>query len=105
MAFEEEENTSWGGGSGSNSEAEGPQIEAHNTGKGQNRRAATLQKDAEEEDLERLVFGSKASFREQLFKQTTTEDTGSALQELALEDAAAGRPTDVEDLDDSALFF
>ena len=106
MAPQNDDLDSWGGVSDSEGQIEEAQPHVQNAGKDTSRRTeVAVQKDKEEEELERLVFGSKASFREQLFKQTTAEDAGDALQELALVDTAAGKPADVDDLDDSTLFF
>ena len=106
MAPQEEDGISWGGVPGSDPETEETKPDAQNAGKGPSQRVAVAtRKDDEEEELERLVFGSKARFREQLFKQTQAGDAGDTLQELALQDTAAGQPADVNDLDDSAIFF
>ncbi|KAK1769535.1 WD40-repeat-containing domain protein [Phialemonium atrogriseum] len=64
--------------------------------------AAIADKDSEEEELERLVLGGKANFREQLFK----DDFGSALlPATGLDAGQLTQTTGLEDIDDSALFF
>lgn len=65
---------------------------------------AVQDKDSDEEDLERLVFGSKVSFGESLFKNNalfgaSDEKEGNEL-ELADEEAAG-----LEDVDDMDLFM
>ncbi|KAK7744963.1 U3 snoRNP protein [Cytospora paraplurivora] len=62
--------------------------------------------DSDEEELERLVLGNKAGFRENLFKSTADSDDEEALKGLRLEDDEAAAGTiGREDLDDSALFM
>lgn len=62
--------------------------------------------DSDEEELERLVLGNKAGFRENLFKSTAHSDDEEALKGLRLEDDEAAAGTiGREDLDDSALFM
>lgn len=66
---------------------------------------ATTAKDAEEEELERLVLGSKATFREQLFKNDTFSDLELLERERQsqLDKAADGSGLDA--IDDADLFF
>lgn len=61
-------------------------------------------KDAEEEELERLVLGSKASFREQLFKDDFDTDASTWLP-AGLDSGKTTQETALAKLDDSALFF
>ncbi len=63
-----------------------------------------LEKDSDEEELERLVLGGRAQFREQLFKQNAQADAEDSLQVLSLEDAPQ-KDTGLEDVDDAAFFF
>lgn len=69
-----------------------------------NSNAAMYEKDSDEEDLERLVLGNKATFRENLFKGDWLD--GQGLDEngdelpLADEDTAG-----LEDIDDADLFM
>jgi U3 small nucleolar RNA-associated protein 18 len=61
-------------------------------------------KDEEEEELERLIFGGHASFRENLFKSEISKGSESSLKDLSLEAGPAEEDTGLGDLDDSALF-
>ncbi|KAL1868050.1 hypothetical protein VTK73DRAFT_3851 [Phialemonium thermophilum] len=65
---------------------------------------AILEKDEEEAELERLVLGSRAAFREHLFKDDFGLDAEAGEEE---EDLAAGEGQDggLEDVADSSLFF
>ncbi|KAH7358847.1 U3 small nucleolar RNA-associated protein [Plectosphaerella cucumerina] len=65
--------------------------------------ATVTAKDAEEEELERLVLGSKATFREQLFKNDTFGDLELLEREAQLDKAADGSGLDA--VDDADLFF
>ena len=63
--------------------------------------AAMFDKDSDEEELERLVLGDKAGFRENLFKD-------GGLDEVLGEDGDAGADADtggLEDIDDNDLFM
>lgn len=62
--------------------------------------------DSDEDELERLVLGNKAGFRENLFKNAGDSDDDEALKGLSLDDdGQALGTTGHEDLDDSALFM
>lgn len=62
--------------------------------------------DSDEDELERLVLGNKAGFRENLFRNAADSDDDEALKDLRLDDdGQAPRTTGHEDLDDSALFM
>ncbi|KAH8676264.1 Indigoidine synthase A like protein-domain-containing protein [Xylariales sp. PMI_506] len=67
-------------------------------------RAALVDKDSDEEELERLVLGNTASFREQLFKGDDYEDAGSDSDVLGQDGEGEDRDN-IEDLDDAQLFF
>ncbi|TPX14206.1 uncharacterized protein E0L32_000600 [Thyridium curvatum] len=62
------------------------------------------EKDEDEEELERLVLGGKASFREHLFKSLDETGEGS-LELLRLDEGALEAETGHEDADDAGLFF
>src|SRR5688572_3802723 len=61
---------------------------------------ATADKDSDEEELERLVLGNKAGFRENLFKHDDLLRNG-----LSAEDGLAGADAGMEDVDDMDLFM
>lgn len=62
--------------------------------------------DSDEDELERLVLGNKAGFRENLFRHAADSDDDEALESLRLDDGRhAPGATGHEDLDDSALFM
>lgn len=62
--------------------------------------------DSDEDELERLVLGNKAGFRENLFRNAADSDDDEALKDLRLDDdGQAPGTTGHEDLDDSALFM
>lgn len=62
--------------------------------------------DSDEDELERLVLGNKAGFRENLFRNAADSDDDEALKSLRLDDGGqAPGATGHEDLDDSALFM
>jgi WD40 repeat protein len=63
-----------------------------------------LDKDADEEELERLVLGDTSTFRDNLFKNDQLDDTGSDFGGLG-EDDEPDAGDNVEDLDDAQLFF
>lgn len=62
------------------------------------------EKDSDEEELERLVLGSKASFREQLFKDDFDQDS-SMWPPAGLDAGQTTQKNALAKLDDSALFF
>ena len=67
--------------------------------------APVTTKDAEEEELERLVLGSKASFREQLFKNDALGDLDLLERERQAQlDKPADEPG-LEGISDADLFF
>ncbi|KKY38412.1 putative wd g-beta repeat containing protein [Diaporthe ampelina] len=62
--------------------------------------------DSDEDELERLVLGNRAGFRESLFKHGADSDDDEALEGPRLDDdGQAPGTTGHEDLDDSALFM
>ncbi|POS68840.1 small nucleolar ribonucleoprotein complex subunit [Diaporthe helianthi] len=62
--------------------------------------------DSDEEELERLVLGNKAGFRENLLRHAEDAGDGEALKSLGLDDGRhAPGAIGHEDLDDSALFM
>lgn len=61
--------------------------------------AGIFEKDAEEEELERLVLGNKAGFRENLFKNGGEFDEVDGNDDLQMGDADTGGLEDVEDAD------
>lgn len=64
------------------------------------------EKDSDEEELERLVLGNRAGFRENLFKNTTDSDDDEAFKGLRIDDGdLAPGAASLEDLDDAALFM
>lgn len=63
-----------------------------------------LDKDADEEELERLVLGDTSAFRDNLFRSDRQEDAGSDFGDLGEDDEPDAGDT-VEDLDDAQLFF
>ncbi|KAH8201136.1 hypothetical protein TruAng_004686 [Truncatella angustata] len=67
-------------------------------------RNPVLEKDSDEEELERLVLGDSSNFRENLFKGDYQEDIGSDFEGYA-EEADQDGDDNVEDLDDAQLFF
>ncbi|KIH87242.1 U3 small nucleolar RNA-associated protein 18 [Sporothrix brasiliensis 5110] len=88
------------------------EIDNNNNDKGGKRRAAlVLDKDAEEEDLERLVLGDRAGFRAQLFGGSgdIVGDAGRSLDELALavmDDRGEDREDNpFEDAEDAHMFL
>jgi len=90
----------------SDSESSQSEVDAHKVRDLARQNTVVAEMDSEEEELERLVLGDKASFREQLFKQNAMADAEDALQDLDLEDAAPDQAaTGLEDVDDSAFFF
>ncbi|KAK2072743.1 hypothetical protein P8C59_007079 [Phyllachora maydis] len=64
--------------------------------------AALTDRDSDEDELERLVLGGKASFREALFRDEFTADSLALVAAKAEDAKEAGGP---EDLDDAALFI
>lgn len=62
---------------------------------------AIFDKDSDEEELERLVLGNKAGFRENLFKNGILDDENDADTDVQMGDAGAGG---LEDVDDADLF-
>lgn len=64
-----------------------------------------LEKDSEEEELERLVLGNKATFREHLFKDDFDTTFGVLDSTNALEVAQKTHDTGLEEVQDHALFF
>ncbi|KAG8169376.1 hypothetical protein KVR01_000121 [Diaporthe batatas] len=61
---------------------------------------------SDEDELERLVLGDKAGFRDNLFRHAADSDDDEALKSLRLDDGThAPGATGHEDLDDSALFM
>lgn len=76
------------------------EIDDNNKNKGQaQRRAAApvLEKDSDEEDLERLVLGDRAGFRAQLFGGDIVGDASRSFDELALAVIDDGGDNDSED--------
>lgn len=67
------------------------------------RKLPILEKDSDEEELERLVLGDSSNFRENLFKSDYQEDIGSDLGDLEDDDQDGG--DNIEDIDDAQLFF
>lgn len=63
-----------------------------------------LEKDSDEEELERLVLGDSSNFRENLFKGDYQEDVGSDFEDVEGEDEQDGADN-IEDVDDAQLFF
>ena len=63
------------------------------------------EKDSEEEELERLVLGSKASFREHLFKDDFDAYIDTQVSAADAEASLTTRDTSLEGVDDSALFY
>jgi U3 small nucleolar RNA-associated protein 18 len=63
------------------------------------------EKDSEEEDLERMVLGNRTAFREELSKDTFLFDGVEPEKELRLEKIQGREAADLEDVEDSALFF
>lgn len=62
--------------------------------------------DSDEDELERLVLGNKAGFRENLFRHAADSDDDEALKSLRLDDGRhAPGATGHEDMDDEALFM
>ncbi|KAI0383896.1 WD40 repeat-like protein [Hypomontagnella monticulosa] len=68
------------------------------------RRTQVIDKDSDEEELERFVLGDNANFRENLFRnELWNDDTGGAL--VVLGDEAENEPgTGLEEIDDADLF-
>lgn len=62
-------------------------------------------KDSDEEELERLVLGSKATFREHLFKDDFDTTFGTLADGTALDVPEKTRDSGLEDVQDHALFF
>lgn len=93
----EDEDTSELSDSGSDHEQEDAQAQAEAVMRRED-------KDSEDEELERLVFGGKASFREALFKDNLDVEPDDDLDDLHHEDAVLDKGTEYEDEDDSALF-
>ncbi|KAH6661510.1 U3 small nucleolar RNA-associated protein [Verticillium dahliae] len=67
-------------------------------------KAPVAEKDAEEEELERLVLGSKASFRQNLFSNDSLADFDLLEKERQLQLTKADEPN-LEGVDDADLFF
>jgi hypothetical protein len=65
---------------------------------------AVADKDSDEEELERLVLGNKALFRDHLFKDDFSTNFGS-IAGTGLEVAAKTVDTGLEEVQDHALFF
>ncbi|KAI1872843.1 uncharacterized protein JN550_003717 [Neoarthrinium moseri] len=63
-----------------------------------------LEKDSDEEELERFVLGDTANFRENLFKNDALAEIGSDLEPLD-EEGEQGAGGNLEELDDAQLFF
>ncbi|KAK9425110.1 putative Indigoidine synthase A like protein-domain-containing protein [Seiridium unicorne] len=63
-----------------------------------------LEKDSDEEELERLVLGDSSNFRQNLFKSDYQEDIGSDFDELA-EGGDLDGGDNIEEIDDAQLFF
>ncbi|KAJ9145236.1 WD40 repeat-like protein [Coniochaeta hoffmannii] len=66
---------------------------------------AFADKDSDEEALERLVLGNKASFREHLFKDDFDSTFGALTAGTALDVAEKTTGSGLEDVQDHALFF
>ena len=66
--------------------------------------AGMYEKDSEEEELERLVLGNKASFRENLFKQNEELDYASDAQDADLQ-LVQHDTAGLEDIEDADLFM
>ncbi|EEY18500.1 U3 small nucleolar RNA-associated protein [Verticillium alfalfae VaMs.102] len=67
-------------------------------------KAPVAEKDAEEQELERLVLGSKASFRQNLFSNDSLADFDLLEKERQLQLTKADEPN-LEGVDDADLFF
>ncbi|KAL9946102.1 hypothetical protein D7B24_006002 [Verticillium nonalfalfae] len=67
-------------------------------------KAPVAEKDAEEEELERLVLGSKASFRQNLFSNDSLADFDLLEKDRQLQLTKADEPN-LEGVDDADLFF
>lgn len=81
-------------------------FEDDDTPAGSNDHMEVDEADSDEDELERLVLGNKAGFRENLFRNTADSDDDEALKGLRLDhDGQAPGTTGHEDLDDSALFM
>ncbi|RKU40123.1 hypothetical protein DL546_002368 [Coniochaeta pulveracea] len=65
---------------------------------------AVAEKDSDEEELERLVLGNKALFRDHLFKDDFSSNFGS-IAGTGIEVAESTLDTGLEDVQDHALFF
>ncbi|EFY90273.1 WD domain, G-beta repeat containing protein [Metarhizium acridum CQMa 102] len=66
-----------------------------------NKRAGIFEKDSDEEELERLVLGNKAGFRENLFKNGISNEADDDDGDIKMGDTDAGG---LEDVDDADLF-
>ncbi|OAA48644.1 WD domain, G-beta repeat containing protein [Metarhizium rileyi] len=66
-----------------------------------NKSAGIFEKDSDEEELERLVLGNKAGFRENLFKNGMLDGDDHGTEDTRMESVDAGG---LEDLDDADLF-
>lgn len=66
---------------------------------------AFADKDSDEEALERLVLGNKASFREHLFKDDFETTFGALTDSTVLETVDKSQGSGLEDIQDHALFF
>ncbi|KAF3012409.1 hypothetical protein E8E14_010526 [Neopestalotiopsis sp. 37M] len=63
-----------------------------------------LEKDSDEEELERLVLGDSSNFRENLFRGDYDGEAGSDFEDIGAEDDQDG-DDNIEDIDDAQLFF
>ncbi|OAA61197.1 small nucleolar ribonucleoprotein complex [Niveomyces insectorum RCEF 264] len=105
MAASDAESSDWeiaGANDEQRDEPEQPERPEQHAAPTRRRRPAApvLEKDAEEEDLERLVLGDNAHFRALLFASDTVDDAGVDLQDLSL--AVTGGAEGEDDDDDEA---
>ncbi|KAN0122009.1 WD40 repeat-like protein [Hyaloscypha variabilis] len=64
-----------------------------------------LEKDAEEEELDRLVLGDGAGFKAQLGQQMDIDFDAASVNEDSVAEGASEREDDLENVDDAELFF
>ncbi|OAA32895.1 WD domain, G-beta repeat containing protein [Moelleriella libera RCEF 2490] len=90
----------WASGSDSSSESEGLSDEGSEVSITPKTPSGMFEKDSDEEELERLVLGDKASFRENLFKNDLVLK-GQDTDDVQMDDVDTGG---LEDVDDADLF-